>query len=209
MAGTTAALTEHRPPTSDDDDDERAPGISPLTAVVVLLTLGAIVFAIWVGNRRADDAVWRLTSDLPSHHVLTERDLELSVQSSDGRFAHDAVGHMTIRALSRGVAIREADLGVDVAEQLGGDAVVVGIATTRVGAVAGSVHSGDRVELIAQQAGRIVSLKGIVMAVSVEKRTRRRPYAVAVALRRADARRQRWLGDASDIRIVKQLSPGR
>jgi hypothetical protein len=182
-------------------------GISPLSALVITLTLVVVGIGIWASTRGADIAVWEVMSNVPAHHVLTRSDVKLAVRRAGGEFASYPIGHMTLRALGEGAPVREADLGPDVAGRLGQDAVVVGISASPQDAVAGSLAAGDFVEIISTATTRVAPVEGIVIATSVNRAEARPTYLLAVAVRRNDAQHHNWFRGPARLTLVRELSP--
>ena len=87
-------------PGTDELDDGAAKGtgcLSPLSALVVALSLVVVGIGIWVSARGTDVAVWEVISNVPAHHVLTQADVKLAVRRADGEFANYPIGRMTLR----------------------------------------------------------------------------------------------------------------
>ena len=201
-------MVEPAPGPDEEDTAEKATwGLSPLSAFVFILTLVVVGIGIWASTRGTDVAVWEVTNNVPAHHVLTRGDVELAVRQTGEAFASYPVGRMTLRALSEGAPVREADLGPDVAGRLGQDAVVVGISASPQDAVAGNLAAGDFAEIIVGATKRIPPVDGIVIATSVTGTDARPTYLVAVAVRRNDAQDHNWFRGQPRLTLVRELSP--
>jgi hypothetical protein len=184
---------------SNASDGTRRRSISPLSILVVACSAVAIAATVWVrGSNNGGVPVWRTAGDLPARTIITGRDVKLVADgSADDQPAEDVIGHLTLRRLGRGAVVRQADIGPDIQDELGSDAVVVGLNIAPANAVAGDLGPGDRVLLVVAAS----HIEGVVMSIRLVGGR----YDVAVAVGRADAASHDWFRHGSAVRLVRRL----
>lgn len=122
----TSAPLERR--TSESSHARR--GFSPLSAVLVLVLIGGILLAFLFRPAEPDKALVLKTSrNLPAYSVLSDEDLVVSEDAVDGAQVPAKLpvsGRILLRALGAGEVLRQADVGIRLADgRLGSDPVII------------------------------------------------------------------------------------
>ncbi len=161
----------------------------PLSRYLLVLAVLAVAAAIFVTNRRPDQvAVLVATRDVPAYQTIAAGDVTLGLRAAAQGYASLPVaGRLSLRGLTKGQPLRQADIAPDVAAALGPKLVVQGFPVAPATVLDGALSPGERIQVVLVRGGRkLAQLDAVVLSVSGADPAPTR--TLVVAIRRADAK---------------------